>query len=121
MLTHLTFLSIKTSGTRPHRDRVVEISWLKEVDRTVTETFSSWIDPGGYVSIESLRSQGIHKSQLLGQPAFPQIAKQLVLALEDGVVSYLDAKKIVVKGKDEHTYTLINFLRNNNFAVFQSS
>jgi len=47
---------------------------------------------------------------------------RLVIAEEDGVVSYLDAKKIVVKGKNddkqEKTYTLINFLRNNNFAVF---
>ena len=63
---------------------------------------------------------------------------RLVIALEDGVVTYLDAKKIVVKGlarkprpssygqgataegksDKEHTYALINFLRNNNFAVF---
>ena len=43
---------------------------------------------------------------------------RLVLALEEGVVSYLDAKKIVVKGKKETTYPLINFLRNNSFAVF---
>ncbi|KKQ29923.1 MAG: DNA-directed RNA polymerase subunit beta [Candidatus Nomurabacteria bacterium GW2011_GWA1_37_20] len=43
---------------------------------------------------------------------------RLIVALEDGVISYLDAKKIVVKGKGEHTYNLINFMRNNNFAVF---
>ncbi len=52
---------------------------------------------------------------------------RLVIAEEDGVVSYLDAKKIIIKGlahkvtaegKTEKTYTLINFLRNNNFAVF---
>ena len=43
---------------------------------------------------------------------------RLLLALEDGVVSYLDAKKIVVKGKKETTYQLVNFMRNNNFAVF---
>ena len=43
---------------------------------------------------------------------------RLVIASEEGVVSYLDAKKIVVKGKTEKTYTLVNFLRNNNFAVF---
>jgi DNA-directed RNA polymerase subunit beta len=46
---------------------------------------------------------------------------RLVIAEEEGVVSYLDAKKIVVQGKiekKEKTYTLINFLRNNNFAVF---
>ena len=47
---------------------------------------------------------------------------RLVIATEDGVVSYLDAKKIIVKNKNdekhEKTYTLVNFLRNNNFAVF---
>ncbi|MBI2627500.1 DNA-directed RNA polymerase subunit beta [Candidatus Nomurabacteria bacterium] len=43
---------------------------------------------------------------------------RLVIALEDGVVSYLDARKIIVKGKNEQTYPLVNFMRNNNFAVF---
>ncbi|OGI82160.1 DNA-directed RNA polymerase subunit beta [Candidatus Nomurabacteria bacterium RIFCSPLOWO2_02_FULL_44_12] len=54
---------------------------------------------------------------------------RLVLAEEDGVVSYLDAKKIIVKGSSksssparpagrEKTYPLVNFLRNNNFSVF---
>ncbi len=41
---------------------------------------------------------------------------RLVISLEDGVVSYVDAKKIIVGG--EQTYPLINFMRNNNFAVF---
>lgn len=55
---------------------------------------------------------------------------RLVISEEDGVVSYLDAKKIIVKSKTparphdssgaggEKIYPLINFLRNNNFAVF---
>ncbi|MFA5778169.1 MAG: DNA-directed RNA polymerase subunit beta [Candidatus Paceibacterota bacterium] len=43
---------------------------------------------------------------------------RLVISQEEGVVSYLDAKKIIVKGKKEVTYNLVNFLRNNNFAVF---
>jgi len=52
---------------------------------------------------------------------------RMVIALEDGVVSYLDAKKVIVKGlthksmtegKNELTYTLVNFLRNNNFSAF---
>ena len=43
---------------------------------------------------------------------------RLVLAEEDGVVSYLDSRKIVLKGKKEKTYNLVNFLRNNNFSVF---
>ncbi len=44
---------------------------------------------------------------------------RLIISAEDGVVSYLDAKKIIVKSaKGEKTYELINFLRNNNFSVF---
>jgi len=43
---------------------------------------------------------------------------RLILAESEGVVSYLDAKKIIVKGKTEKTYPLVNFLRNNNFSVF---
>ena len=47
---------------------------------------------------------------------------RLIIAEENGVISYVDAKKIVVeskKGKNgEKTYSLVNFMRNNNFAVF---
>jgi DNA-directed RNA polymerase subunit beta len=43
---------------------------------------------------------------------------RLVISSEEGVVSYVDGKKIIIKGKTEQTYTLVNFLRNNNFAVF---
>ena len=43
---------------------------------------------------------------------------RLLIALEDGVVTYLDSKKITVKGKKELVYPLVNFLRNNNFSVF---
>ena len=43
---------------------------------------------------------------------------RLVISEEDGVVSYLDARKITVKGKEEKTYPLVNFLRNNNFSAF---
>jgi DNA-directed RNA polymerase subunit beta len=45
---------------------------------------------------------------------------RLVISEEDGVVSYVDAKKVIVKGKNdkEKTYDLVNFLRNNNFSTF---
>ncbi|HAS80827.1 MAG: DNA-directed RNA polymerase subunit beta [Candidatus Nomurabacteria bacterium GW2011_GWE1_32_28] len=43
---------------------------------------------------------------------------RIIIALEDGIVSYLDARKIVVKGKTEKIYPLVNFLRNNNFSSF---
>ncbi|MDE2399645.1 MAG: DNA-directed RNA polymerase subunit beta [Patescibacteria group bacterium] len=45
---------------------------------------------------------------------------RLIIAQEDGVVSYLDAKKIIVTNKADKkkTYDLVNFMRNNNFSVF---
>ncbi|MCX6757660.1 MAG: DNA-directed RNA polymerase subunit beta [Candidatus Nomurabacteria bacterium] len=45
---------------------------------------------------------------------------RLVIAEEDGVVKYVDAKKITITNKDDKdkTYVLVNFLRNNNFSVF---
>jgi len=43
---------------------------------------------------------------------------RLIYAEEEGTVSYVDARKIVVKGKNDKTYDLINYLRNNNFSVF---
>ena len=51
-----------------------------------------------------------------------QDSGRLIIAEEDGVISYLDAKKIVTQGKSGKfsgkTYNLVNFMRNNNFAVF---
>ncbi len=45
---------------------------------------------------------------------------RVILAEEEGIVTYLDAKKVVVKGKGdkEKTYELVNYLRNNNFSAF---
>ncbi len=43
---------------------------------------------------------------------------RLIISKEDGEVTYADARKVVVKGKTEKTYELVNFLRNNNFSIF---
>lgn len=45
---------------------------------------------------------------------------RLVISEVSGIVSYVDAKKIIIKDdKDkEHNYKLINFSRTNNFSIF---
>lgn len=43
---------------------------------------------------------------------------RLVLAEEEGVVSYVDAKKVIISGKKDITHPLVNFLRNNSFSAF---
>jgi DNA-directed RNA polymerase subunit beta len=44
---------------------------------------------------------------------------RLILAPEEGTVSYVDARKIVLEGKTKkHTYDLVNFSRTNSFVLF---
>ena len=43
---------------------------------------------------------------------------RLIIAEEAGEVSYVDANKIVVSGKTEKTYKLVNFSRTNSFNIF---
>lgn len=43
---------------------------------------------------------------------------RVILAESEGVVTYVDSRKVTVKGKNEKTYNLVNFLRNNNFSGF---
>ena len=45
---------------------------------------------------------------------------RLIIAKEDGEITYVDAKKITLKGKSgkEHTDHLVAFSRTNNFAAF---
>ncbi len=63
-------------------------------------------------------------------PEFPLVATgmeeaaagasgRLILSKESGTVTHVDAKKITVKGTSkEHTYSLVNFSRTNNFSSF---
>ena len=44
---------------------------------------------------------------------------RLIYAIESGEVTYVDARKVVVKGvKEETEYPLINYLRTNDFSAF---
>jgi DNA-directed RNA polymerase subunit beta len=45
---------------------------------------------------------------------------RLILAAEDGEVTYVDASKVTIKNEKnkEHTYNLVSFQRNNNFNAF---
>ena len=43
---------------------------------------------------------------------------RLVICEEEGEITYVDARKVITKGKSEKTYNLVNFLRNNNFSAF---
>ena len=45
---------------------------------------------------------------------------RLIISEEEGTVTFVDARKIVVKGKKEHEYTLVNFLRDSAKITFGS-
>ena len=43
---------------------------------------------------------------------------RLIISEEEGVVTFVDARQIRVKGKKEHEYPLVNFSRTNGFTAF---
>jgi len=43
---------------------------------------------------------------------------RVILAQEEGTITYVDARKIIVKGRKEHVYPLVNFSRTNGFTMF---
>ena len=43
---------------------------------------------------------------------------RLIISEEEGVVTFVDARLIRVKGKKEHEYPLVNFSRTNGFTAF---
>ncbi|HYE74087.1 MAG TPA: DNA-directed RNA polymerase subunit beta, partial [Blastocatellia bacterium] len=43
---------------------------------------------------------------------------RLIISLEDGEVTHVDARHIVVEGKNKKRYDLVNFTRTNNFSLF---
>ncbi len=47
-----------------------------------------------------------------------QDSGRIIIAPEDGTITHVDAKKIVIKGKKEHEFRLVSFSRTNQFTAF---
>jgi DNA polymerase-3 subunit epsilon len=83
--TPISILDFETTGLSPGPDRVVEVSVVRiEPGRAPRLVFDTLVDPGRKVAATSIH--GITDEDIVGAPAFDEIAGDLVRALSDSVV-----------------------------------
>jgi DNA polymerase-3 subunit epsilon len=84
--TPISILDFETTGLSPGPDRVVEVSVVRmEPGRAPRLVFDTLVDPGRQVAATSIH--GITDEDVVGAPAFDEIAGDLVRALSDSVVA----------------------------------
>lgn len=79
-MTRYVILDTETTGTVPHRDRVVWVAVAVLHDGTVTERWSTLLDPGPG---DRVQAGGL---TLAGQPLFADIEPRLTKLLRGGVL-----------------------------------
>ncbi len=79
-MTRYVVLDTETTGISPERDRIVWVAVAILEHRTVTERWSTFLDPGPNSRV---RVAGI---DLAGQPTFADVALQLTDMLHGGVL-----------------------------------
>lgn len=84
-LQHLTFIDVETTGLSPSRDRIIEIGLLRMENGTITNTFSSLINPGGTIPPEITLLTGITSEQIEDAPSFSSMAGDIQKLLEHSV------------------------------------
>jgi DNA polymerase-3 subunit epsilon len=84
--TPISVLDFETTGLSPGPDRVLEVSVVRmEPGRSPRLVFDTLVDPGRRVAATSIH--GITDEDVIGAPAFDEIAGDLVRALSDSVVA----------------------------------
>jgi DNA polymerase III epsilon subunit-like protein len=79
-VTRYVILDTETTGTVPQRDRVVWVAVVVLHDGTVTERWSTLLDPG---PVDRVQAGGL---ALAGQPLFADIEPRLTKVLRGGVL-----------------------------------
>lgn len=72
----LIFIDVETTGTRATRDRITEVAALKVVDGSITERWSSLINPGCKIPAHISQLTGIKDGMLTHAPSFQQVAAE---------------------------------------------
>lgn len=81
----IAFVDVETTGVSFHTSRVIDIGIVRVHDGTVTQTFSSLVNPDAYISPEITAMTGISQQDVDGAPSFRKICDE-VESLLDGCV-----------------------------------
>ncbi len=69
---------LETTGTDCLRDQIVEISAVKVREKTVTDTFSSLVNPQCHISAQATRVNGITDEMVADAPLLAQVLPQFL-------------------------------------------
>lgn len=64
---------LETTGINPDTSKIIEIGAVKAVDGKVTETFSTFVDPGELLSERIIKLTHIEDADLRGQPHIEEV------------------------------------------------
>ncbi len=80
-----TYISIdlETTGLNPKLDKIIEIGAIKVVEGQITDTFSTFVNPGRKLEERITRLTGITQGQVDSAPEIEQLLPELMLFLED--------------------------------------
>jgi DNA polymerase-3 subunit epsilon len=78
----LAFLDLETTGTAPHRDRIIEMAIARIQPNGQTETRNWRFNPGIPIPQESSAIHGIYDEDVAREPEFHQRAREVVSFLD---------------------------------------
>ncbi len=81
----LAFVDIETTGGRSSYDRIIEIGIVRVENDTITDTFTSLINPGTYIPSEIKQLTGITEKDVATAPSFYEVADRVIEILKDTV------------------------------------
>ncbi|MBQ6696088.1 MAG: 3'-5' exonuclease [Lachnospiraceae bacterium] len=83
MIDSYISIDLETTGLNPKLDKIIEIGAVKVVNGEITDTFSTFVNPGRKLEERIIELTGITQKQVDEAPAIEQIFPELVAFLED--------------------------------------
>lgn len=83
MINSYVCIDLETTGLNPKTDKIIEIGAVKVMDGKVTDTFSTYVNPGRKLEERIVELTGIVQHQVDEAPEISQVMPGLIDFLED--------------------------------------
>lgn len=83
MINTYVCIDLETTGLNPKTDKIIEIGAVKVVNGQVTDTFSTYVNPGRKLEERIVELTGISQAQVDEAPEMTQVMPELITFLEN--------------------------------------
>lgn len=83
MITSYVCIDLETTGLNPKMDKIIEVGAVKVIDGKVTDTFSTYVNPGRKLEERIVELTGIQQTQVDTAPEITQVMPRLIEFLEE--------------------------------------